>query len=370
MRVAVVHDYFIQLGGAEKVTEEIVRMMPGSALFSTVALPSQMPKGLVDQQVHTSWMQHLPELKKWYRAYFPLYPFAVQSLDLSDFDLIISSSSGYAKGVRTRPDAVHVCYCHTPMRWVWSFDDYSARENMGNFKRRALGRMMSPLRHWDLKASRQPDYYVANSRNVANRIKLIYGRSSQVIHPPIDLSRFQPSREQGDYYLVLARLVSYKRIDIAVEACTRLGRQLVVIGEGPDRARLQELAGPTVRFLGRLSDSEVEHYASRCRALLFPGEEDFGMAPLEIAAAGRPTIAYRAGGAVETIIEGKTGAFFDQQDPVDVMRAIEEFEQKDWPSHVLSRHAKGFSSEVFQNSFKQFLADVGFPQSLPAVMTA
>ncbi len=370
MRTAIVHDYFIQLGGAEKVAEEIVRMMPDSVLLSTVALRSRLPKSLANREIRTTWMQHLPKLKDWYRLYFPLYPFAVESLDLSEFDLIISSSSGYAKGVRTRPDAVHVCYCHTPMRWVWSFDHYSARENMNPLKRSALSWMMSPLRQWDLKASKRPDYYVANSKTVAERIKLIYNRPSYVIHPPIELNRFVPVDEQDDYYLILSRLVSYKRIDIAVEACTRLRRRLVVIGEGPDRARLEALAGPTVTFLGRLGDSEVEHYASRCQALLFPGEEDFGMAPLEIASAGRPTIAYRAGGAMETIIEGLTGVFFNRQDPVDVMRAIEEFEQIEWSSHVLCRHAQGFSPEVFQNSFKAFLSDIGIKQDLPTVLSA
>ena len=178
------------------------------------------------------------------------------------------------------------------------------------------------LRHWDVGASRQPDHFIANSQTVAARIRRAYGRFAEVIHPPIDLERFRPSTEQDDYYIVLARLVSYKRIDLAVQACTLLGRRLLVIGDGPDRARLMANAGPTISFLGRLSDAEVEHHAARCRALIFPGEEDFGMAPLEIAAAGRPTIAYRGGGAVETIVEGVTGVFFDRQEPEDLAAAI------------------------------------------------
>lgn len=370
MRTAIVHDYFTQLGGAERVTEEIARMMPDSALFSTVTVPSQMPKSLAGKQMITSWMQHLPGMKNWYRLYFPLYPFAVESLDLSDFDLVISSSSGYAKGVRTRPNALHVCYCHTPMRWAWSFDQYSARESMGQFNRWILPHMVRPLRKWDLSAAQRPDYYVANSKAVANRIKSIYGRSSHVIYPPINLHRFRPSIEQEDYYIVLSRLVSYKRIDIAIEACTRLNRRLLVIGEGPDRDRLETLAGPTVSFLGRLTDSEVEQHASRCRALLFPGEEDFGMAPLEIAAAGRPTIAFRAGGAIETIIEGTTGVFFDKQDPFELMAAIEKFEQQEWSSQALRAHAQRFSADVFQDSFREFLANLGCPQSFPEVLSA
>jgi glycosyltransferase involved in cell wall biosynthesis len=359
MRIAVVHDYFTQMGGAEKVAEELMRMLPQATLHSTVALRDCMPPGLIEIPVVTTWMQDLPKIQKYYRLYFLFYPFGVRSLKLSNFDLVISSSSGYAKGVHTSRDAVHVCYCHTPMRWVWSFDNYSQREDMGPMRRLALKGLIRWLRIWDEDAARQPDHFIANSKAVADRILRAYGRHAEVIHPPIDLDRFRSSAEQGDYYLVLARLVSYKRIDLAVQACTLLGRHLLVIGDGPDRERLAALAGHTVNFLGRLSDKEVEYYASRCRALLFPGDEDFGMAPLEIAAAGRPTIAYRAGGAVETIVEGVTGMFFDQQEPESLAAAIEQFEQVEWSGQVLRRHAEKFGVEVFQARMNTFLARIG-----------
>ena len=359
MRIAVVHDYFTQMGGAEKVAEELMRMLPQATLHSTVALPDRMPPGLADLPVVTTWMQDLPKIRKYYRLYFLFYPFGVRSLKLSNFDLVISSSSGYAKGVHTSRDAVHVCYCHTPMRWVWNFDNYSQREDMGLMKRLALKGLIRWLRLWDEDAARQPDHFIANSQAVAARILHAYGRHAEVIHPPIDLDRFRSSTERGDYYLVLARLVSYKRIDLAVQACTLLGRRLLVIGDGPDRERLAGLAGPTVSFLGRLSDEEVEYHASRCRALLFPGEEDFGMAPLEIAAAGRPTIAYRAGGAVETIVEGVTGMFFDQQEPESLATAIEQFEQVEWSGQALRRHAEKFGVDVFQARISAFLAHIG-----------
>jgi glycosyltransferase involved in cell wall biosynthesis len=304
-------------------------------------------------------MQDLPKIRKYYRLYFLFYPFGVRSLKLSTFDLVISSSSGYAKGVHTSRDAVHVCYCHTPMRWVWSFDNYSQREDMGSMKRLVLKGLIRGLRVWDEDAARQPDHFIANSKAVAARILRAYGRHAEVIHPPIDLGRFRPSAEQGDYYLVLARLVSYKRIDLAVQACTLLGRRLLVIGDGPDHERLAALAGPTVSFLGRLSDEEVEYYASRCLALLFPGDEDFGMAPLEIAAAGRPTIAYRAGGAVETIVEGVTGMFFDQQEPESLAMAIEQFEQVEWSGQAPRRHAETFGVDVFQARISAFLDRIG-----------
>jgi glycosyltransferase involved in cell wall biosynthesis len=361
MQIAVVHDYFTQLGGAERVAMELVRMLPNASLHTTVALPDFLPPGLEGRQVETSWMQHLPNMKRCYRLYFLLYPLAVRSLDLSAYDLVISSSSGYAKGVRTNPDAIHVCYCHTPMRWAWNFATYSAQENAGLAKRVMLPPMVRALRSWDERASRYPDHFVANSKTVAARIQRVYGRSAEVVHPPIDVNRFLPSDEQDDYYLVLARLVSYKRIDLAIDACTQLGRRLLVIGDGPDRERLMARAGPTVKFLQRLSDAEVEHYAARCRALLFPGEEDFGMAPLELAAAGRPTIAYRAGGAEETIVEGVTGVFFDRQEANELAAAIKRFEAQEWSVALLRSHAQNFGIDIFQTRFREFLARVGAP---------
>lgn len=366
MNIAIVHDYFTQLGGAEKVAEELVRMFPGATLHSTVALPECMPPGLSGVPITTSWIQRLPMMREYYRLYFLLYPLAVRTIDLSGYDVVISSSSGYAKGVRTNRDAIHVCYCHTPMRWVWSFDSYTGREEMGKVQRLVLCQLVRGLRKWDEFASRQPDHFIANSQTVAARINSAYGRTAEVIHPPINLARFRPSDEHGDYYLILSRLVSYKRIDVAVKACTLLNRRLLVIGDGPDRQRLTTLAGESVSFLGRLPDCEVEHYASRCRALLFPGEEDFGMAPLEIAAAGRPTIAYRGGGATETIVDGVTGMFFDRQEPDSLAAAIESFERKDWSPTALRDHAAGFGIDIFQERLSSFLAKIGVTNIISA----
>jgi glycosyltransferase involved in cell wall biosynthesis len=366
MRIAVVHDYFTQLGGAEKVAEELYRMLPNPTLFTTVAFRDRMPALLKDVAFHSSWMQGLPSIERYYRLYFLLYPFAVGGLNLSQYDLVLSSSSGYAKGVHTSRDAVHVCYCHTPMRWVWSFAGYSQRESFGLGKRAVLPMLIRGLKYWDEEAARQPDHFVANSRVVAERIRSAYNRIAEVIHPPIDVDRFHPASDQGDYYVVLSRLVSYKRIDLAVRACSERKRKLLVIGEGPDRKTLESMAGPTVSFLGRLSDADVEHMVSRCRALLFPGEEDFGMAPLEVAAAGRPTIAYRAGGALETIIENCTGLFFDRQSPESLGDAIERFERQQWSVKLLREQAEAFSVEVFQYRFRSFLRRVGVSVPWPA----
>jgi len=366
MKTAIVHDYFTQLGGAEKVAEELYFMMPNATLFATVAFPPCMPASLKHVDVHASWMQKLPLIEKYYRYYFLLYPFGVSSMDLSEYDLVLSSSSSYAKGVNTNRDALHVCYCHTPMRWVWSYDDYSRRDSFGAPQRFVLKTLVRALRYWDEAASRQPDHFVANSKVVAERIKKAYGRCAEVIHPPIDTSRFRPSRERGDYYVALSRLISYKRLDLAVRACTQLRRKLLVIGKGPDRASLESMAGPTITFLGRAPDEEVEYHVSRCRALIFPGEEDFGMAPLEVAAAGRPTIAYRAGGVVETVIENATGIFFEEQTTEHLAEAIERFERQDWSPDVLRRHSENFSIEIFQDRFRSFLRRIGAPLPVPA----
>jgi glycosyltransferase involved in cell wall biosynthesis len=361
VQIAVVHDHFTQVGDTEKFAAELVRMLPGANLHAAVALPDRMPPGLAGRQVKTSWMQHLPKIKEYDRLYSLLYPFAMRSRDLSRYDLVISSTSGYAKGIRTRRGAIHVCYCHSLMPLVWSDDKHLAGATMGTAKRLLLPPVIRALRRWDEGASRYPDHFIASSRMVAAGIERAYGRTAEVIHPPIDVNRFHPSPEQEDYYLVLARLVPSNRIDLAIEACSLVGRRLVVIGEGRDRARLIAKAGPTVKFLTQPSDDEVEHYAARCRALIIPGAEGFGMAPLEIAAAGRPTIAYRDGRAVETIIDGVTGSFFDRQEPGELARSIRRFERQEWSAKVLRRHAEGFGIDIFQSRFLQFLARVGAP---------
>jgi len=361
MKIAIVHDYFTQMGGAERVAEELYRLLPQSSLFATVALPNCMPAQLKSVSIRTSWMQNMPKIDKCYRLYFLLYPLAVNSIDVSGHDLVISSSSSYAKGVRTDYNSVHVCYCHTPMRWVWSYDGYSKRESFGRLQRTLLPVLIRGLRLWDEGASRQPDHFVANSKVVAERILRAYGRRAEVIHPPIDTSRFEPSQERADYYVVLSRLVSYKRIDLAVQACTELSRKLLVIGDGPDRSRLEVLAGPSIKFLGRAPDKDVEFHLARCRALIFPGEEDFGMVPLEAGAAGRPTIAFRAGGAVETVVENATGVFFDEQTPEHLGEAIERFERMEWNSAAIRRHAETFGVDIFQERFRSFLRRIGMP---------
>ena len=351
MKIAIVHDYFIQMGGAEKVAEELHAIFPSSTMITTVDI--RRTPGTV-----TSWMRYLPITERNHRLFFLLFPLAVETLDLTAYDLIISSSSGYAKGIKKRKDAVHICYCHTPMRWVWRYAEYAKRESFGAVTRSILPLLLSLLKKWDLAAAKRPDYYIANSNVVADRIRNFYGRESIVIPPPIDTGRFAGEGPDGDFYLILSRLASYKRLDLAVEACKRLDRPLIVIGDGPARRELESIAGPKTHFLGRQVDQVVADYARSCKALLFPGEEDFGMTPVEINAAGRPVIAFRAGGATETVVEGRTGVFFDQQSPESLMSAIQNFELLSWDRRELINHAEQFSREVFASTMRQFVDSI------------
>lgn len=357
-KLALVHDYFIQMGGAERVAEELHSMFPASPMFTTVDLRRRLPENLKNSKVCTSWMQHLPINLKNYRKYFLVYPFAVESLDLSSYDLILSSSTGFAKGVKKRASAVHINYCHAPMRWVWRYEDYAAREAFDALKRKTLPFLLAGLKRWDLRAARQPDYFIANSNVIAKRIKQCYGREATVIPPPIDVERFSIDEPDEDYYLLLSRLAPYKRLDLAIEACKKLDRPLVVIGDGTARRQLEKIAGPKTRFLGRQPDAVVSQYAGRCRALIFPGEEDFGMTPLEINASGRPVVAYRAGGATETVISGETGVFFEKQTVDSLIQGIDEFEELSWNRRALRRHAEKFNRQVFASRIGSFLNEV------------
>jgi glycosyltransferase involved in cell wall biosynthesis len=357
-RIALAHDYFIQMGGAERVAEELHSIFPTAPMFTTVDRREQFPRGLSKKNVCASLMQRLPVNIKNHRNYFLLYPLAIESFDMSDFDLIISSSSGYAKGLRKRKGAIHVNYCHTPMRWVWRYEDYAAREQFSGLKRKVLPVLLEKLKRWDLRAAAQPDLYIANSQIVADRIKQCYGRDAAVIPPPIDVERFSIDEPDEDFYLLLSRLNPYKRLDLAIEACKKLDRPLIVIGDGAAREQLEKIAGPKTRFLGRQPDSVVAQYAGRCRALIFPGEEDFGMTPLEVNAAGRPIIAFRGGGATETVIEGETGVFFNEQTADSLIGAMEEFESLSFNRLTLRRHAEKFDRRVFASRIREFVGNI------------
>lgn len=357
-RIALFQDYLAQYGGAERVTEAIHQTLPEAELHTTMVAPERMSPYLREIDIGTTWMQALPAKAKLYRHYFLFYPLAVESVNLTGYDLILSSCCGYAKGVRRGKHGVHVCYCHNPMRWVWRFPQYMQRESFSPPLKVGLRLMVEALKQWELRAARRPDFYIANSHIVAKRLKAAFGVDAKVIEPPIVTSRFWVSRQPEDYYLILSRLSAYKRIDLAVEACTRTGRKLVVIGDGPDRERLRRIAGPSVSFLGRLPDAEVNRYAARCRALIFPGEEDFGMTPLEVNAAGRPVVAYAAGGATETVIEGMNGVLFGTQTVDSLIEGLERLEAQSWDSATIRRHAQRYDIEVFRDRLLDYLYQV------------
>jgi glycosyltransferase involved in cell wall biosynthesis len=367
MKQAVFHDNFCQMGGAERVAEELhralVELQP-TALHSTLSAHEILTPYLQGAAIRNTWMQWLPMRAKLFRAYFLLYPFAVDGVDLSAYDLIVSSCFGYAKGVRKRAGALHICYCHTPMRWVWRTEDYLARELGSGLKAALLKLPLKWLARWEQRAARQPDVWVANSEVVARRIQFAFGIKAAVVPPPIDTRRFAPLAGQEDtppedFYLVLSRLVPYKRFDLAVEACVHLGRTLVVIGGGPDRARLEALAAghANIRFLGRASDEVVADHARRTRALLFPGEEDFGMTPLEVNAAGRPVVAYRAGGATETVFDGLNGVFFDEPTAESMASAILRLEAIEWDAAAIRRHVAGYDAAIFRRRMQDVIAE-------------
>ena len=352
-RVAIFHDNFAQMGGAERVAEALHRALPNAGMFTTLSVTERLTPYLQTIRPQAGWMQLLPWKHRLFRHYFLLYPLAIETADLRGYDVIVTSCFGYAKGIRRRsPGSLHVCYCHNPMRWVHRGSDYMAGAQMGLLKRTALKLLLGPLAAWERRAARQPDLYIANSKVVQQRLRETFGIDSEVIPPPIETARFRIADSPEDFYLVLSRLVPYKRIELAVEACTRLNRPLKVVGDGIERKHLEAIAGPTVEFLGRASDAAVNGLVRRCKALLFPGEEDFGITPVEVNAACRPVIAYRAGGATETIVDGLTGVFFEAQTTEALTDAMLRLEAMAWNPRAIRAHAMRFDTAVFQRRIR------------------
>jgi glycosyltransferase involved in cell wall biosynthesis len=357
MRVALVHDYLNQMGGAERVVMAFHEIFPDAPIYTSIYDPERVDPVFRTMDIRTTFMQKLPLVTKYHQPYLPFYPFAMESLDLRGYDLVLSSSSAFGKGVITRPETLHICYCHTPMRWCWNYDEYVEREQLGKIARSILPILITGLRTWDQTSSMRVDYFIANSPVVADRIQKYYRREAVVIPPPVEAERFpfDPTIQPENYFLIVSRLIPYKRIDLAIEACNRLQLPLVIIGSGRDLDRLKTLAGPTIRFTGRLSDEEVIYYYTHCRALLFPGEEDFGITPLEAQAAGRPVIAYQAGGALASVVDGITGAFFQQQTVDSLATVLASFDERMYNPHVIRNHALEFDKPRFSRRILQFI---------------
>ncbi len=355
MKIAIVHDYLHQFGGAERVVEVLHELFPEAPIYTSIFNKKNFPQSFQQMDIRTSFMQNLPFVFDNFRAFIALYPFAFQSFDLNEFDLIISSSSAFAKGIKKRKDAMHICYCHNPMRFAWRAKEYMAKESFPAILKALLPYSMVPLKFWDIETSKNVDYFIANSDEVSGRIKLLYDRDSQVIYPPIDTKRFAVSDNNEPYFLIVSRLLSYKRIDLAVKAFSRLKLPLKIVGDGPAKKELQKSAFSNIEFLGKLPDNEVKQLYSTCKALILPGEEDFGMTPIEAAASGRPTIAYAKGGALETVINGKTGILFIDQTVESLMDAVAIFDTISFDKQALRFHAQGFDKEIFKQKIRRFL---------------
>jgi glycosyltransferase involved in cell wall biosynthesis len=364
VRIAIAHHWFVTQGGGERVAEVLGGIFPEADIFTLLSEPAQLPSGLIGRRLTNSFLQRIPGSRRIHRHLLPLYPVAAGRLDLTPYDFVLSSDSGPIKGVAVRPDATHVCYCHSPMRYLWDgYDDYL--HSMSWYAKLPFALSAKSVRRWDYAAAQRVTHFIANSRYVAGRIQRNYARPSEVIHPPIDTSRGFLADGARDYYLAAGRLVPYKKTEVLIQACNKLGRRLRVAGVGPELDRLRRMAGPTIEFVGRLNVLELWDAYAHCRALLFVADEDFGMVPLEAQACGRPVIAYGKGGSLETVLgqadmDPATGVFFDQQTPESVIEAIQKFEAREtqFEPEAIQAHARLFDTSVFKVRMIQFLSRV------------
>ncbi|MAT38434.1 MAG: glycosyl transferase family 1 [Ectothiorhodospiraceae bacterium] len=352
-----VHDWLTGMRGGEKVLESFCRLFERAPIFTLVGNAAAVSETIASHPIKTSYLQRLPNAMKHYRNFLPLYSNAIESLRLPDCDLVLSSSHAVAKGVRPPSNALHISYVHTPMRYVWDmFEAYFAKELVGSSKRAVARAVAASLRRWDVRTASRVHRFIANSENVRERIQRHYNRDAEVIYPPVDTGRFSASSSDEGYYLVLSALVPYKRVDLAIQAATKLDVPLQVVGTGPEEAKLRRLAGDKVSFRGWASDSEIAGYYRGCKGLLFPGEEDFGIVPVEAMASGKPVIAFGKGGALETVIDGTTGVHFAEQTVDSLAAAMETAERTQWDAEQIRRHALAFDTAVFERRISEFIS--------------
>lgn len=356
MKVAIIHYWLVNMRGGEKVIETILDIFPEADIYTHVIDPDKISDKIKSRLAGTTFIQKLPRAEKWYQNYLPLMPYALEQLDLRQYDLIISSESGPAKGVITSPNAMHICYCHSPMRYAWDmYHDYT--EHLSPLKKFLSAIVMHKLRLWDLASAYRVDHFIANSSFVQKRIGKFYRRDCEVIFPPVDIDDFYLSDEKGDFYLMVGQLVGYKNTRLAVEAFNINQKRLVIIGVGEELESLKKLANDNVTFMGYQSFDVIREHYARCKALIFPGVEDFGMVPVEAMASGRPVIALKKGGALDTVVDNKTGIFFNEATAVSLNQAIEQFEAAAdvFDSGVIRQHAKQFDVNIFKLRLSNFI---------------
>lgn len=354
MKVALIHDHLVQDGGAEKVLQVLQDCFPNAPTYTLIYDEKKVDKSFKAKDIRTSFLQRMPFSLKKYQWYLPLMPSATESYDLTEFDVVISSSSAFAKGVITSPETKHICYCHSPTRYLWTDTHAYIRDlHIPNIIKKFLPPLLTRLRLWDQVAANRVDLFLANSETVKNRIKKYYRRDSNVVYPPVDLSAFKPKEKPGgNYYLAGGRLVPYKRFDLVVKAFNRLGMPLKIFGQGPEFEKLQRLARGNVELLGYVSNEERAELYRGAKAFINPQVEDFGITPVEAMASGTPVIAYADGGALETVIEGKTGTFFNEQRWEALSDLIIRFKPEQYDPQILYNHAKTFSTEQFKQQIQ------------------
>jgi len=360
MKVALIHDHLAQDGGAEKVLQVLADLFPQAPIYTLLCEEKNVLKYFKGRKIETSIIQRLPGGVRHYQWYMPLMPMAVEFFDLRKFDLVISDASAFAKGVITSPDTLHICYCHTPTRYVWDYTHQYINELKYNrYFKKIISLILNYIRLWDKAAADRVDLFIANSRVVQQRIKKYYRRESVVINPPVEIDKFYISQNLGDYFLIGGRLAPYKRVDLAVEVFKELGLKLKVFGDGVDLPRLKKISASSnnIEFLGRVDDKTKAELYSKCLAFLNPQEEDFGITAIEAMASGRPVIAYKKGGAAETVIDNVTGKFFVKQTKEALAEAVKDFNSHKFDPKAIRQHAEKFSVERFKNEIKQFIKE-------------
>jgi glycosyltransferase involved in cell wall biosynthesis len=352
MNIALVHDWITNVSGAERVLLAIKDIFPEAVIYTSV-YKEDSAQAFSDFEIRTTYLQNYPVFQNRREALIPYAPLAFESLDLSNFDLVISNTTFAAKGIITKPETVHICYCHTPTRYLWE-QQIDSRASQGRFSG-VRRRISNKLRVWDYAAAQRPDYFIANSETVRKRIKKYYNRDSKVVYPPVETNRFHSTASDtvSDYYLYVSRLVDYKRADIVVEAFNINGRNLRIVGNGPEKAKLMARAKNNIKFLNHVSDQELLSEYQNAKAFVFASEEDFGIVPVEAMACGKPVICYGTGGASETVLNGKTGLYFFKQSAVDINEAIEKFESLALNKQTIIQRAEEFSEQKFKKNFRE-----------------